>query len=305
MVKVLSKNKINKAFEQWKNRMDGKYIKAICKPCWELKYCPYGSLVETFSLEEDEEYNCQIFGHQCPVFRIAEPFTETKDLRNISRNIPQVVKLKVFSRDNGVCQICGKNIPLDEINYDHIIPWSKGGASDESNIRMLCECCNKKRSNNFESEYLIAHTKESFHNPSEINLEMLEDLLRLFLLMIKMKSKGMEVSEEEYCSVIHSDDIEIDHFMYELISNIDMLINGAPSFLKVKRQVEMLKYRWGIKDGEIHSINETCSKFNKDIGYCVEIEMLLLRQLGFILKKRYRKSNEYYDIVVNLDGYLE
>ncbi len=46
---------------------------------------------------------------------------------------------------------------------------------------------------------------------------MLEDLLRLFILMIKMKSKGIGISEEEYCSIIKSDDIETDHFMYELV----------------------------------------------------------------------------------------
>lgn len=285
--------------------MDRKYIKAICKPCWELKYCPYGSIVESFSLAEDEEYNCGIFGHQCPVFCIAEPFTETKEFRNITRNIPQVVKLKVFRRDNCVCQICGKNVSLDEINYDHIIPWSKGGSSDESNIRVLCESCNKKRSNNFEGEYLIAHMKENFHNPVEINLEMLEDLLRLFLLMIKIKSKGIEVSEEEYCSVIKTDDAEMDHFMYELIYAIEVLMNDEHPFIKVKIKFEMLKYRWGVNDGQIHSIKQTCCKFNKDLDYYVEVEMLLLRQLGFILEKKYRTSNKYYDIVVNLEGYFD
>jgi len=27
-----------------------KRIRSICKPCWELKYCPYGPLVEDFPL---------------------------------------------------------------------------------------------------------------------------------------------------------------------------------------------------------------------------------------------------------------
>ncbi len=30
-----------------------KRIKAVCKPCWELKYCPYGPLVEEFPLESE------------------------------------------------------------------------------------------------------------------------------------------------------------------------------------------------------------------------------------------------------------
>lgn len=299
--RLLYKNKISNAFNKWQKRTEGKIIKAICKPCWELKYCPYGLLVESFPLSDDEEYDCNIFGHQCPVFRIAEPFTETKELRNISRNIPQVVKLRVFRRDNSVCQICGENVALDEINYDHIIPWSKGGSSDEGNIRILCESCNKKRSNNFENEYLIAHMKEAFHEPIEINLEMLEDLLRLFLLMVAMKSEGIDVSEEEYCLVIKSDDIETDHFMYNLIVNIEKLLITEQGFIKYNIQAEMLKYRWGIKGGQIHSIKETCNKFNKDISYYVEVEMFLLRQLGFMLEKKYRVSKEYYDMVVTLD----
>lgn len=35
--------------KEWKRR-----TKHICKPCWELKYCPYGPLVEQFPLSEDE-----------------------------------------------------------------------------------------------------------------------------------------------------------------------------------------------------------------------------------------------------------
>ena len=27
-----------------------KYPQDVCKPCWELKYCPYGILVEEFPL---------------------------------------------------------------------------------------------------------------------------------------------------------------------------------------------------------------------------------------------------------------
>ena len=30
----------------WENR-----VKAVCKPCWEIKYCPYVPLVEEFPLK--------------------------------------------------------------------------------------------------------------------------------------------------------------------------------------------------------------------------------------------------------------
>jgi len=46
----------------------------------QIKYCPYGPLVEQFPLDPPDERSCRIFGHHCPVFYVAEPFTETKEL---------------------------------------------------------------------------------------------------------------------------------------------------------------------------------------------------------------------------------
>ena len=47
------------------------------KPCHVLGYCPYGPLVEDFPLlEKEDEETCSIFGHQCPVFYVAEPFMD-------------------------------------------------------------------------------------------------------------------------------------------------------------------------------------------------------------------------------------
>ena len=189
----MKNDRIALAFEKWKDRSSKEYIKAICKPCWELKYCPYGVLVENFPLGDvdDDVFKCRIFGHICPVFKVAEPLTETKELRNISRNIPNAVKYKVLRRDKYTCQLCGKNVPDAEINFDHIIPWSKGGASDAANIRLLCEQCNKKRGNNFESEHLVAHMQEVFAPPTPVRAIHILDLLRLFSLATALKKSSI------------------------------------------------------------------------------------------------------------------
>lgn len=101
---------------------------------------------------------------------MAEPFTETKELRNISRNIPRSTTIKVTKRDGMVCQLCGKNLLIGEKQFDHIIPWSKGGSFDENNIRLLCEECNKKRSNNFEKEMLVNSFLDHVRNNIEYQL---------------------------------------------------------------------------------------------------------------------------------------
>ncbi|WP_026368219.1 HNH endonuclease [Aminiphilus circumscriptus] len=52
------------------------------------------------------------------------------------RVIPTHVKLEVWKRDGGRCVVCGAT---DELHFDHIVPYSKGGTSlVAQNIQLLC-----------------------------------------------------------------------------------------------------------------------------------------------------------------------
>jgi hypothetical protein len=88
---------------------------------------------------------CNVFGHICPAYFCAEPLTETKDQRVHSRAISRGVMLKVIRRDGQVCQMCFENVPDDKVEFDHLIPYSRGGASTVENIRLLCRDCNRKK----------------------------------------------------------------------------------------------------------------------------------------------------------------
>jgi hypothetical protein len=61
-----------------------------------------------------------------------------------SRYISETTKKVVFTRDGGICQCCGSSQSLE---YDHITPYSCGGSSDVSNIQLLCQKCNRSKSN--------------------------------------------------------------------------------------------------------------------------------------------------------------
>ena len=301
------KDKVQISFEKWKKRSKGSYINAICKPCWELKYCPYGVLVEDFEVrhDSDDPYACRIFGHLCPVFIVAEPLTETKELRNISRQISMVTQRRVLRRDNYICQICHKPIPDDKVNFDHIIPWSKGGSSDESNIRLLCEACNKMRGNSFEDQYLVAHTQEVFYDPEPISPDMVTDLLQLFLVAIELNTKLDSGWKEVFCDVVKSDDANTDYFMYTLIAQLWDIFDSEKFFIPVKKKEMLLRYRWGLKDGIIHSIQETCLKHKVPVTYYVELEDLLLRQIGFVLKGKVAENPQYVTDCIDNKGTRE
>lgn len=49
-------------------------------------------------------------------------------------------------RQKGVCLYCGKHFEFEEMQADHITPWSKGGRTVPENCQMLCRDCNLKKS---------------------------------------------------------------------------------------------------------------------------------------------------------------
>ena len=57
--------------------------------------------------------------------------------------IPEEVQMFVWRRDGGKCVKCGSQGNLE---YDHVIPVSKGGANTNRNIQLLCEACNSSKS---------------------------------------------------------------------------------------------------------------------------------------------------------------
>ena len=59
-----------------------------------------------------------------------------------SRHIPPEVKAAVWERDGGKCVICGST---QQLEYDHEIPYSRGGSNTMNNIRILCIKCNRSK----------------------------------------------------------------------------------------------------------------------------------------------------------------
>lgn len=57
--------------------------------------------------------------------------------------ISQAVKDQVWRLDKGKCRKCGST---ENLQFDHIYPWSKGGQADVGNVQLLCQRCNRQKS---------------------------------------------------------------------------------------------------------------------------------------------------------------
>jgi hypothetical protein len=58
--------------------------------------------------------------------------------------IPREIVDAVYKRDGGRCVFCGST---QNLQLDHIIPFSKGGATTLDNMQLLCQKCNIEKSN--------------------------------------------------------------------------------------------------------------------------------------------------------------
>lgn len=51
-----------------------------------------------------------------------------------------------YERQKGVCPICKNTFAIEQMQADHITPWSKGGHTTADNCQMLCADCNRRKS---------------------------------------------------------------------------------------------------------------------------------------------------------------
>lgn len=59
-------------------------------------------------------------------------------------HIPREVVDAIYKRDGGRCVYCGS---VENLHLDHIIPFSRGGATNVENLQLLCQKCNLEKSN--------------------------------------------------------------------------------------------------------------------------------------------------------------
>lgn len=94
---------------------------------------------EIKSLMEDEEV-----GNNKGIYKYV--LTRNKKHLNL-RTFSDKEKRQMYEKQNGVCLICNNHFSFDEMEGDHITPWSQGGKTTIDNGQMLCRDCNRRKSN--------------------------------------------------------------------------------------------------------------------------------------------------------------
>jgi ATP adenylyltransferase len=67
--------------------------------------------------------------------------------------IPDSLRFQVLKASGGRCQLCGVPTKERPIDVDHIIPRSRGGKTELTNLQALCSKCNRSKRNQDQTDF--------------------------------------------------------------------------------------------------------------------------------------------------------
>ena len=107
--------------------------------------------IQIIGASQEESNSRKVFKFQLELTKDDSLSTEISKQRvdlDHNRLIPAQVKLEVWKRDRGKCTKC---CSTDNLHFDHILPFPRGGSSLVSkNIQLLCARHNIEKSDNIE-----------------------------------------------------------------------------------------------------------------------------------------------------------
>ena len=65
---------------------------------------------------------------------------------NLRAFSPKIARA-TYELQKGICTNCKKHFEIENMQADHITPWSKGGKTIIENCQMLCADCNRRKGN--------------------------------------------------------------------------------------------------------------------------------------------------------------
>jgi hypothetical protein len=91
--------------------------------------------IKTLMMDDDVTKNSGIY-----------PYLLAKDEKYLNiRTFTDSQKRAAYEKQNGICPICKEHFEINEMEGDHITPWSEGGKTQPDNLQMLCKNCNRTK----------------------------------------------------------------------------------------------------------------------------------------------------------------
>ena len=105
------------------------------------------------------EYNRSVHS---PSFTMRVPSViALKEYIHLSRR-PAFTRFNVFLRDRFDCQYCGDGFPTHELTFDHVVPRSRGGHTNWTNVVTACSVCNLRKANKTMRESRMVPRQEPY-----------------------------------------------------------------------------------------------------------------------------------------------
>lgn len=105
----------------------------------------HGRLLDTAQLEQ--EIKALMSDDDVTKKKGIYAYVLTGDERHLNiRAFSDNQKREAYERQNGFCRNCGNHFEINQMEGDHITPWSKGGKTSAANCQMLCLDCNRRKS---------------------------------------------------------------------------------------------------------------------------------------------------------------
>lgn len=128
------------------NEMKAPLSKYSEKP-YRNKFGTWRKALEAFVdfIDSDNDQNQEV--EQEEMFAEIAKKTEIIFKHKTKRIPSERLKVQVLMRDGNKCRLCGITVTGDNIHFDHIQPWSKGGETVLENLQVLCETHNLAKGN--------------------------------------------------------------------------------------------------------------------------------------------------------------
>ena len=130
----------------WVQYLFTTYRKDMNRVEWGVLYNLYGKKTDLTPEEMEETVSRLMADEDVSSKAGIYEYVFDGDERHLSiRKFPNRDKRAAYERQKGICPHCKKHYEYEQMEADHITPWSKGGHTEPENCQVLCRACNRKK----------------------------------------------------------------------------------------------------------------------------------------------------------------